>query len=95
MAERPPPPRQPLHLRRQHAALLALTALVFAGIMAALSYWWLVAAFGCFAALHGFGVLKPPRQQSRTQRRAAGAVSVVAAALAIIGVFVHILPGAF
>jgi hypothetical protein len=95
MTERPTPPRQPLHLQRRHAALLALIALVFAVAMAALRFWWLLAAFGCFTALHLFGAFKPPPQQSQAQRRAAGVLSAIAVALAIIGALVHILPDAF
>jgi hypothetical protein len=89
MAKQPTPPRQPLHLQRRHAAMLALIALAFAVAMAMLHYWWLLGAFGCFTALHLFGALKPPQQQSTVQRRAVGVV------LAIIGALVHILPAAF
>jgi energy-coupling factor transporter transmembrane protein EcfT len=95
MAKQPTPPRQPLHLQRRHAALLALIALAFAVAMAVLHYWWLLGAFGCFTALHLFGALKPPREQSTVQRRAVGVLSVVAVVLAIIGALVHILPAAF
>jgi hypothetical protein len=75
--------------------MLALIALAFAVAMAMLRYWWLLAAFGSFTALHLFGALKSPQQQSKTERRIVGALSAVAVVLAIIGALVHILPGAW